>query len=253
MQGVVDGIEQSLVGLSVATDSLLLAVREGLVNAIRHGCAGDPDLQVSVGLTAATGGEVTVRIQDPGPGFVPGACPDPTGPEERWRSHGRGLFLMRHLADQVQYAFPSDGGSVLTLTFKPASSAWRSNEGDPMPMPITTRTSNGVTIIDVSGNLDAVTAPMFQGVADEAVAGRATNLVVNLAQTRLLDSSGAGALMSVCKRVRSVQGDMYLSGATAGQVSGVLKLLGMDKTFKNFGTADEAVQAFQGAGSSATR
>ncbi|MFD9454142.1 ATP-binding protein [Streptomyces sp. NPDC059985] len=238
VQGVVDGIQRTLTRLRTGAaghDGLLLAVREGLVNAIRHGCAEDPDQRVRVGLRAAAGGEVTVEIHDPGPGFTPEQVPDPTGPATRWRPHGRGLFLIRHLTDQVRYAFPPDGGTVLTLTLRPANSHSRPNEGDPMPT--ATRTSNGATIVDVFGDLDAANTPQFNDATANVITGK---VVVNLAETKLIDSTGVGALMGINERVLGQSGELYLSGVT-GQVLGILKLLNMDKAFKIVDNVDAAV------------
>ena len=51
------------------------AVREALANAIRHGCAGDPDKKVQVCVACDEERGMLIVVRDPGPGFDPRACP----------------------------------------------------------------------------------------------------------------------------------------------------------------------------------
>lgn len=96
-------------------DQVLLALLEAVANALRHGRRpgrgrGQPvrlDLRVSAG-------QVTATVTDDGPGFDPAACPDPRTPERLHLPTGRGLLLMRHYMDSVDYTFPPTGGTVLT-------------------------------------------------------------------------------------------------------------------------------------------
>jgi sigma-B regulation protein RsbU (phosphoserine phosphatase) len=95
-----------------ATLNLRVAVGEALSNAILYGNEEDPGKLVRV-TAALRPGVAEVTVTDEGPGFDPQAVLDPTRPENRERSHGRGLFLLRSLADDVR--FNARGNSV-TLT-----------------------------------------------------------------------------------------------------------------------------------------
>ncbi|MET9520252.1 ATP-binding protein [Streptomyces sp. NPDC002994] len=143
VQDVIDDIQHLLAASPAeiaALGNLLLAVREGLVNAVRHGCGGYSALAVTMQVTATAAGGITVRLPDPGRGFDPAAVPDPTLPEGRGRPHGRGLF-MRHLTDSVDYVFPASGGTLLTLTAKPANAApARTRESHCPPPPVNATT-----------------------------------------------------------------------------------------------------------------
>ena len=67
------------------------------------------------GLGAGSDDRVTIAVTDEGPGFDPQAILDPTRPENRERSHGRGLFLLRSLTDDVRF---NDRGNSITLTLR---------------------------------------------------------------------------------------------------------------------------------------
>jgi serine/threonine-protein kinase RsbW len=89
-----------------------LALREAIVNAIVHGNQEDPRKRVYINCRCMRDGEVSVTIEDEGSGFRSDAIPDPTSPENRLRTHGRGILLMRTLMDEVHF---EQGGSVVHL------------------------------------------------------------------------------------------------------------------------------------------
>lgn len=92
---------------------LLLAVVEALNNAIVHGNNMDPNKKVIVHyLIDDTVIEYT--ISNEGEPFDPESVPDPTAPENLEKDCGRGIFLMKHMADNVEY---SNEGRTVKLTF----------------------------------------------------------------------------------------------------------------------------------------
>jgi serine/threonine-protein kinase RsbW len=90
--------------------SIRLALEEALVNAIKHGNQMDPAKWVS-GQYDVGPDQFEVRIADEGPGFNPADLPDPTDPENIERSCGRGVFLIRHYMNTVEY--PGKGNVVV--------------------------------------------------------------------------------------------------------------------------------------------
>ena len=87
-----------------------VALREALLNAIIHGNKEDPHKHVYVTIFCGTDGEVAMTIRDEGTGFDSNSVPDPTAPEHRMSTHGRGIYLMRALMDEV--SFEEDGTVV---------------------------------------------------------------------------------------------------------------------------------------------
>src|SRR5574340_1031231 len=77
------------------------ALREALSNAIRHGCRLDPSKQVELRVACDPVQGITVVVRDPGPGFDPGLIPSPTAGHNLYRHHGRGLYLIQQLMDEV--------------------------------------------------------------------------------------------------------------------------------------------------------
>ena len=87
-----------------------LALREALVNAIVHGNQNDPRKRVYVNCRCTSHGDVSITVEDEGNGFDHGTVPDPTLPENRLRTNGRGIYLIRTLMDEVD--FKQDGSVV---------------------------------------------------------------------------------------------------------------------------------------------
>lgn len=81
---------------------LRVLLAEALSNSILFGAGGDPArrIQVEAELTEQS---IRLQVTDDGPGFNPGEIPDPTLPDGLARPIGRGLFLIRSLADRVEF------------------------------------------------------------------------------------------------------------------------------------------------------
>ena len=89
-----------------------IALREALVNAIVHGNHSDPRKRVYVNCRCTTDGQVSITVEDEGNGFGHEIVPDPTSPDNRQRTHGRGIYLIRTLMDEVDF---EQGGSVVHM------------------------------------------------------------------------------------------------------------------------------------------
>lgn len=94
--------------------NILVAVTEAVNNAIQHGNAYDASKKVNI-TYEVDGDNLMFIIQDEGKGFDYYNLPDPTAPENIEKPTGRGIFLMKHLADQVIF---SDNGRTVELFFK---------------------------------------------------------------------------------------------------------------------------------------
>jgi serine/threonine-protein kinase RsbW len=103
---VVDAISETLAQLEVPEQKRLavaLAVQEALANAVVHGCGNDPSKQVRCRLKTDPRGRIVIIVTDPGPGFSPDQLSDPRRRETLHADHGRGVYLIRQLMDEVHF------------------------------------------------------------------------------------------------------------------------------------------------------
>lgn len=115
ISAVSEGLEKMLKERGWGEEQVIavdLAVREGLANAIRHGCGSDASKQVQCCVTFDDPGEVVVVIRDPGPGFDTENVPNPMDPENLFKSSGRGVYLINQLMDEVGFR---DGGREVEM------------------------------------------------------------------------------------------------------------------------------------------
>ncbi len=93
--------------------NIMIAVTEAVNNAIKHGNQNNSAKNVALSLSFDDN-LIKFKVEDEGNGFEYDNLPDPTAPENLEKPGGRGIFLMKHLADEVAFY---DKGKVVELSF----------------------------------------------------------------------------------------------------------------------------------------
>jgi serine/threonine-protein kinase RsbW len=93
--------------------NIMISVTECISNAIVHGNQSDTSKMVHLELQLEPG-LLRCSIEDEGNGFDFNQLPDPTDPENIEKVGGRGIFLMKHLSDEVKF---EEGGKKIVLSF----------------------------------------------------------------------------------------------------------------------------------------
>lgn len=78
------------------------ALREALANAITHGCANDPTKNIYCCVALDDEHGILIIVRDPGNGYDPLSVANPLHGENIYSSHGRGIYLINQLMDEVQ-------------------------------------------------------------------------------------------------------------------------------------------------------
>ena len=107
---------------------ILMALREALANAIKHGNQQDTSKHVHLEMDIV-GDTLAISIRDEGAGFEPEEVADPLAPENRLKTSGRGIFYMRTFMDDVRFRRHAMGGMEIVL--KKNLGAVNEKEGDP--------------------------------------------------------------------------------------------------------------------------
>jgi len=106
ISGVVDGVMQIAREMKCAEGNeyqVELSLREALANAIVHGCNNDPSKKVECCVVCTESSDIMIVVRDPGEGFTPGTVPDPLAAENLHSTHGRGIYLINQLMDEVSF------------------------------------------------------------------------------------------------------------------------------------------------------
>lgn len=104
----VEELDESLYG------KVMLATIEAANNAIVHGNKLDPEKKVKVEIIKRKE-RIEIYVEDQGNGFDYMRIPDPTAPENIENIHGRGVFLMKQLSDEVNFY---KNGTKVQILFK---------------------------------------------------------------------------------------------------------------------------------------
>ena len=84
-------------------DCIELALSEAIANAVIHGAKSDPNKIVECDVASDETRGLLVIVRDPGPGFDPANIPSPVQGENIFSNHGRGIFLINQLMDEVRF------------------------------------------------------------------------------------------------------------------------------------------------------
>jgi serine/threonine-protein kinase RsbW len=95
-----------------------VAIRESVINAIKHGNRNDAAKHVFIEFETAKQSavpELMIRVRDEGEGFDPETVANPLDPENLLKSSGRGIFLIRNFMDDVQLQRAPEGGMEIRM------------------------------------------------------------------------------------------------------------------------------------------
>ncbi len=84
-------------------DAVELALSEALANAVVHGAKGDPTKIIECEVACDRAQGVLIVVRDPGNGFTPQNLPNPVMGENLYANHGRGIYLINQLMDEVKF------------------------------------------------------------------------------------------------------------------------------------------------------
>jgi serine/threonine-protein kinase RsbW len=103
---VVQGIMQLVKQMHCAggkEEAVQLALNEALANAVVHGAKADPSKLVECEVTCDESRGMVIVVRDPGKGFNPASIPSPVNGQNIYSDHGRGIYLINQLMDEVKF------------------------------------------------------------------------------------------------------------------------------------------------------
>lgn len=103
-----------------------------------------------------------------------------------------------------------------------------------------------VSVLSLSGYLDAHTAPQFEKAIQQEVDARRVRILVDCAGLTYISSAGLGVFMSFIEDVREAGGDIKLC-SLAPAVFQVFEILGFPELFEIVGDRAAALARFQSA------
>jgi anti-sigma B factor antagonist len=99
---------------------------------------------------------------------------------------------------------------------------------------------DGAAIIRTIGRLNMVAAPRLRELVAATVQDGRSRVVVDLADTEFIDSSGLGALIAGLKTARAAGGDLRIARPPV-QVTTVLELTNLHRVLRPYATVAESL------------
>jgi len=84
-------------------EAIQLALNEALANAVVHGAKADPSKSIECRVSCDESRGVLIVVRDPGKGFDPATVPSPVVGDNVFSEHGRGIYLINQLMDEVKF------------------------------------------------------------------------------------------------------------------------------------------------------
>ncbi len=245
-------------GLDSATGHrVAVAVTEAITNAIIHAHAKCPEKTVLVRLWTDAD-RLCAEVGDRGP--RPWAAPPPDQAVDWEQTNGRGLALIRLLAHEFSIEPRRQGGTMVRMTFLGNEQARSNSHSVAAGMAVGTalgRIEQGehkmdyrvekhesVDVVRISGRLDLVSSNNLKDCVRQRLGEKRTLLVLNMKGVDFINSSGLGALVSILKDVRLVNGRLVLS-ELAPYVQEIFAITQLSNVFEIHTTEKEAVQSVE--------
>jgi serine/threonine-protein kinase RsbW len=103
VQGIME-IVRKMQCITGREDAIELALAEALANAVVHGAKADPSQVIECDVACDEDRGMLIVVRDPGKGFDPKTIPNPIQGENIFSNHGRGIYLINQLMDEVKFA-----------------------------------------------------------------------------------------------------------------------------------------------------
>jgi serine/threonine-protein kinase RsbW len=129
---IVDAVLQAVTESGCAEGAehdIELALREALANAVRHGTKNDPGKTITCTVACDVTRGMLIVVRDTGEGFDPHRIPDCLMGENLYAHHGRGIYLINQLMDEVRF---ERGGTEIHMVKRLGSGVSRApRRGEP--------------------------------------------------------------------------------------------------------------------------
>jgi anti-anti-sigma factor len=107
-------------------------------------------------------------------------------------------------------------------------------------MEISVRKEKNISVVSVTGRMDAVTAPEFEKSLSELMSKGEKKFLVNLAGLDYISSAGLRSILVIAKQSKAGQGEVIFSGLR-GPAEEVFKISGFHSIFKIFDSEEAAL------------
>lgn len=113
-----------------------------------------------------------------------------------------------------------------------------------MDLSINVRLGDGVTVVDLAGELDTYSCPALRSAIVDLVDRGDRQILLNMQGVQYIDSAGLGTLVGGLKRATEHGGQLKIVNANS-QIDKVFTITGLVRVFEQFPSEAAAIASFQ--------
>lgn len=211
--------------------NIKLALQESVVNAVEHGNKMNGDLLVRVDIMTEPG-RVTIQVTDQGSGFDYKKIPNPTKPENIEKLKGRGIFLIRHVMNKIEFA---DNGRTIRMS-KYLKKERRAK------VQIQIEKINDVVILTLDGEVNITSSIKLREVFIKLPKEGANKVVVDFEKVTFIDSSGLATFIEMVQRLKEINGKIVLCNVNK-KIRGLFEITKVHKLIEMHENREAAIKA----------
>ncbi len=210
---------------------LKLVIDEALINAMKHGNKFQAGLPVVIDFNCSPN-KISIAVQDTGDGYEYNKLPDPTSGENITKGHGRGVFLIRKLMDEVH--FNKSGNRIEMIKYAKLREERMQEKR---------KVVGDVTVCFLNGEININTSPELRKVFDELAEKKAAKVVLDLGGVPYIDSSGLATLIEMLRRMKRYDGKLRLCNLSE-KIRSLFEITKLTKLFEMFDKEEDALKGF---------
>ncbi|MFH1655101.1 MAG: STAS domain-containing protein [Candidatus Omnitrophota bacterium] len=110
-------------------------------------------------------------------------------------------------------------------------------------MQISEKDANGVTILEVEGDIDLNSSPTMREKFDELIKNNISKIIINFQDVSYIDSSGLATVIEMLQRLKKSQGQLRLSNLSE-KLKNLFEITKIDKLFQMYSSEEDALKDF---------
>jgi serine/threonine-protein kinase RsbW len=209
-----------------------LAIQEAVINAVEHGNKMQSDLSVQVDIVADPQ-RLTIEVTDQGSGFDYTVIPNPTEPENIEKLRGRGIFLIRHAMNKIE--FTNKGRTIRMIKYLEKERRAK--------MQAQVEKVNDVAVLALEGEINVTNSMKLRETFIKTVNEGMNKFLADFEKVTFIDSSGLAVLIEMVKRLKENNGRLILCNVNV-KIKGLFEITKVHKLIDIYENRETALAAF---------
>ena len=212
--------------------NIKLALQEAVINAVEHGNKMQSDLLIQVDI-ATDNQRLIIQVTDQGKGFDYKTIPNPTKPENIEKLRGRGIFLIQHVMNKIEFA--NKGRTIRMIKYL--------KKGRRAKMQTQVEKIDGVAVLALDGEINVTNSMKLREVLIRITKEGLNKVLVDFEKVGFIDSSGLAVLIEMFQLLKEKNGKLTLCNVKI-KILGIFEITKVHRLIDIHENRETALKAF---------